>query len=61
MSDRITPTSGSGHSIVISPNDTSVSLAQAIYHHVTTKTERILEIFKDSYDLKLTSYNSAMF
>lgn len=38
-----------GKSIVISPDDTSISLAQAIYHHVTTKTERIFEVFNESY------------
>ncbi len=43
-----------GRSIVISPDDTTVSLAQALYHHVTTKTERIVETFFDNYVISET-------
>lgn len=36
-------------SIIIRPNDSSLSVAQAIYHHVTAKTERIFENYDKSY------------
>lgn len=41
------PASSSG--IIIRPDDTSLSVAQAIYHHVTAKTERIFESYSESY------------
>lgn len=49
MADHTPPTIGPSNSVVISPSDTSLSLAQAIYHHTTTKTERIREVFRDAY------------
>lgn len=41
-----------GRSITIHPDDTSLSVAQAIYHHVTAKTERIFEAHSDFYVIK---------
>lgn len=45
-----------GRSIVITPDDTSLSLAQAIYHHVTTKTEQISETFPDAYIVRADDF-----
>lgn len=42
---------GQPNSIVIIPDDSSLSLAQAIYHHVTNKTETLSQSFKDRYSI----------
>ena len=39
----------SGRSITIRPDDTSISVAQAIYHHVTARTEQIFETHSENY------------
>jgi AcrR family transcriptional regulator len=36
-------------SIVFQPDDRSISVAQAIYHHVTSKTERIVEAVEGAF------------
>lgn len=40
-----------GRSITIRPEDTSLSVAQAIYHHVTARTEQIFESHSDNYEV----------
>lgn len=41
------------NSIVIQPDDAGISVAQAIYHHVTGKTERIFEAFSGVFKVEL--------
>lgn len=41
------------NSIVIQPDDAGISVAQAIYHHVTGKTERIFEAFSGVFKIEL--------
>ena len=50
--DNETSTSRS-NSIVIQPDDAGISVAQAIYHHVTGKTERIFEAFSGVFKVEL--------
>lgn len=45
--------SSRSNSIVIQPDDAGISVAQAIYHHVTGKTERIFEAFSGVFKIEL--------